>query len=242
MKRHTVILLSALLLCCSCIKEAKPARIGFLEIGELDATQGGRIVATKAVDSDFALEVLDAESMAQVKSYAPGAAPDKIELAPGTYKVIAHTTNEDTWTAGKGQPAYRDTSDVVTIYEDYISILNMKVKLSNWRIQAQMPEDFGAWFSAWNLAISQEQRTVNISADEQAWFDASSVRMQISVTNTDGDSFQGPSYRISNLKHGHSYTLKFSYGPKEEGSADIDITIDDEWDDAGTDEIIIVEE
>lgn len=238
MKNHTVILLSALLLCCSCIKQEAPVRSGFLTIGEIGVS-GHSIVATKAIDSDFALEIIKAESLAQVKAYPAGSVPQRIALDPGEYRLIAHSTNENSWRQGNGQATYRDTSEVFTIIEDQITPLDMKVKLSNWRIQAQMPENFGTWFNAWSVEISQDERSVNISAGDNAWFDASSVKMKISVTNTDGDSFQSSVYTISNLKHGHSYTLKFSYVPKEEGYADINITIDDEWDDAG-DEVIII--
>lgn len=238
MKKHTVILLSALLLCCSCIKQEAPVRSGFLTIGEISVS-GHSIVATKAVDSDFALEIIKAESMEQVKAYPAGSVPQRIALDPDKYRLIAHSTNEDTWNQGNGQATYRDTSEVFTIIEDQITPLDMKVKLANWRIQAQMPENFDKWFSAWSVAISQEERSVTISDGDNAWFDASSVKMQLSVTNTDGDSFQSSVYTISNLKAGHSYTMRFAFSTSENGNADINITIDDEWDDAGGEDIII---
>lgn len=239
MKNHTVILLSALLLCCSCIKQEAPVRSGFLTIGEIGVS-GVSIASTKAIDSDFALEIIKAESLSQVKSYPAGNVPQRIELAPGTYRLIAHSTNEDSWKQGNGQVAYRDTSEVFTIIEDQITKLDMKVRASNWRIQAQMPENFEKWFSAWSVEISQEERSVNISADEHAWFDAPSVLFRVKATNTDGDSFEGPEYKMSHLKAGHSYTMKFAFRATESGNADIDITIDDDWGDAG-DEVIIVE-
>lgn len=235
MKNVIIILLSTLIL-CSCGKDAVPCHEGYLNIGGLATVKR---VQSKAVDDDLAVRILTEDGTpVEGCSFSAGSVPARIPLTPGSYIVEAFTQNLSTWKEGMGELAFCG-SKTFQIVEDETTNVVLVIPAINYIIRAEMPENFSTWFTDWSVTLSDGDRTVSIRDGESAVFDATSLSIFASATNTDNENFTGNKVDITNLSAGHAYTIKYSF--TADGGLDIDIDIDDDFSDGGNEDVTINE-
>lgn len=237
-----VALISALiLLLCSCGKEAQqlPAKgQGWLCIDGFSVN-----ASTKGmIDNDFGISILNTDgSPVQGKTFPAGSVPSKIALDGGNYILDAYSANIDNWKTadgGRGNAAYRQKEGFLIQPEMY-SYVSIHAPHVNYAVRFRLEEGLEKWFKASSISVLEGSgRNVTLQQMQTGWFDASSVSVTISVTNTDNDSYTGKAYTL-NGKPGHRYTLTYSLSPAEDGTSSINVTIDDEFEDGGEDIVIV---
>lgn len=235
MKKTAVIVLILSLL-CSCGKEvAGPVTpMGYLALEEL---------CTKAIDADLTVQIQDRDGNAlEGMTFTSATAPSLIELAPGLYNLYVFNVEGD-WRAlgdGRGTAVYSCT-EPFSIQAEWTTYINLTVPFDNYAVRFKGQDGFSDWFPQSHLTIREGSRSVGLDQDYLAFFDATSLEFSLSLTNADGDSYSTDFRTLDKLEKGHLYTIIFSVTPSSDGGADIDIRIDDEFDDVSDpdDDIII---
>lgn len=243
--RNLITLVCAMALLCSCsgkMPVVSTGAEGTLCIGGM--TMGQNMVdvtITKAIDPDFHVEILDAQGIAmEGMSWAVGSAvPENIRMSPGSYSLHAFT-HEGDWRAprnGFGTAVF-DTNREFEIKPESVTYLDIEVPMANYALGFTTQENFDKWFSNYSLSVTEEiesagtARSVNIAEESSyAYFDASELKIQFRATNMDGEEFSTTVQTIKKLKPGHMYTIYYSLSPESKGKIDIEITVDDQWDD-----------
>lgn len=237
MKRslYTILCILALVAC----QQTEHLEQGGECILELEVVRAGRpLVASRAVDADLAVTILDGEGELYV-SYPAGAIPKKIILEPGVFTVCAHTDNQTTWqtaNGGKGEPCYFASQQVEMEYDSRTRI-SMSVPMTNYAVGVGLPEFFNGLFRSYQFKLKSGEREVAIQEGEKAYFDISDGGFfyALSATNTDGVSHTHSPIWFFDIQSGKHYLLRYNYDSQAmSGSVEIEIT-----DDMGTDDTIV---
>lgn len=206
---------------------------------ELEVARAGKpSVASRAVDADLAVTILDANGE-EYLYYPAGAIPKKIVLEPGVFTVCAHTDNQTTWhtaNGGKGEPCYFASQQVEMEY-DFRTRITMSVPMTNYAVGVGLPEFFDKLFSTHQFTLKSGSREVAIQEGEKAYFGLSDGGFfyALSATNTDGVSHAHSPIWFFGVQGGKHYLLRYHYASNaNSGSVDIEIT-----DDMGTDDTYI---
>lgn len=244
MKRSALILFFVLLV-CSCRKvETFGDGCGWLCIEDISVVGSSEKGTRGAVDSGFSISILD-EGGALVQEFAAGSVPSKIALPSGNYTLSACSSNINDWQVaegGAGAAAYRD--DVAfTIEPEMYCYVKIVAPMVNYGIRFLVDDTLNQWFSLFSLsADGSSSRSLSLLPGVTGWFDDETITVSLNATNTDGDSFNGTKYKLT-PKKGHRYTFRFSLSANESdnGNASLTITIDDEFEDGGSENIEIEE-
>lgn len=235
MKRILYILLGLLAL-ASCQQFDTSECQGGECILELDVARAGRpTVASRAVDEDLAITILDAQG-AEYCYYPAGSIPKKIVLEPGVFTVCAHTDNQASWhtaNSGKGEPCYFASTEVVMEY-DHRTRISMEVPMVNYAVEVGLPEFFDNLFSAYRFSLKSGEREVVIQEGEKAYLDPArgGFYYSLSATNTDGVSHAHSPVWFFDVQSGKHYLLRYHYDSEAmSGSVEIEITNDMDIDD-----------
>ncbi|MBP9998313.1 MAG: DUF4493 domain-containing protein [Bacteroidales bacterium] len=237
MKKLILISAMAVLTLCSCTKEAEIAELreGWLGISSVKtgSSSFGSSFTKGSVPDDMVVNILRADGTPiEGQSYAAGQLPSKIRLAVGDYKVETYSANRSNWRSGqdgKGAPIYYGIKDVSVEAEKYNEI-SLKAGLENWGVRFKLADGLNKWFTQAGITvIENDNRSVTLQEEESVWFDAVSVGIKLTVTNTDGHSYTSESYELNGTK-GHRYTINYNISPDNDGTIKLDITLDDQWD------------
>ena len=197
---------------------------------ELDLQRDGQPrVATRSIDDDLALTILDAQGNT-VFQYAAGAVPQKILFEnEGQYTLKAYTENQETWKSdrsGKGSGCYyADT--VVTITYDVQLRATLRVPMKNYAVTLALPDYFTDLFSSYTFMLSDGQRTVSVAEGEKAYFDVADggFSYALTATNIDGRTSRHSAIRYSEVEIGKLYTVHYDYdSDATTGGVSIEIT------------------
>lgn len=186
------------------------------------ARDGVPVIATRAIDSDLAITILDDKGQ-EYLSYSAGEVPDKIVLNPGLFAIRAYTDNQATWhTAnnGKGEGCYY-ASQLVQMEADHTTRLTLSVPMTNYAVGVEFPDLFDDLFTSYQLTIKSGSREVIIRNGEKAYFSVADggFTYTLSVTNIDGSSYERPPTQVTNVENGKCYLLKYNYGFDTEPNA-----------------------
>ena len=235
MKRILYIILSIWAL-TACQQFEQPENQGGECILELEIARMGRpSVASRAVDADLAVTILDANGE-EYLFYPAGNIPKKIVLEPGEFIVCAHTENQTTWRTahgGKGEPCYFASQQVEMEY-DYRTRISMSVPMVNYAVEVDLPDLFDNLFSTYQFTLKSGEREVLIREGEKAYFDLSDGGFfySLSVTNTDGVSHAHSPIWFFDVQGGKHYLLRYHYASEAmSGNVEIEITDDMDTDD-----------
>lgn len=217
---------------------------GYLEQGgecvlELEVSRADKpVVASRAVEEDLAVTVLDANGE-EYLYFPAGAVPKKIVLEPGVFTVCAHTENLTTWhTAndGKGEPCYFAGQRVELEY-DHRTRISISVPMINYAVGVELPDLFDNLFGSYRFTLKSGSREVAVREGEKAYFDLSDGGFfyTLSATNADGVSHTHSPVWFFDVQGGKHYLLRYHYdSDATSGGVDIEIT-----DDMGTDDTYI---
>ena len=237
MKRalYTILSILALVAC----QQSEHLQQGGECILELEVARAGKpSVASRAVDADLAVTILDAKGE-EYLYYPAGAIPKKIVLEPGLFTVCAHTENQTTWhtaNGGKGEPCYFASQQVEMEYDSRTRI-SMSVPMTNYAVGVVLPELFNNLFVKYQFTLKSGSREVVVREGEKVYFDPSNGGFfyALGVTNTDGVSHAHSPIWFFDVQGGKHYLLRYHYDSEAtSGSVDIEIT-----DDMGTDDTYI---
>ena len=237
MKRalYTILSILALVAC----QQSEHLQQGGECILELEVARAGKpSVASRAVDADLAVTILDAKGE-EYLYYPAGAIPKKIVLEPGLFTVCAHTENQTTWhtaNGGKGEPCYF-ASQQVEMEHDSRTRISMSVPMTNYAVGVVLPELFNNLFVKYQFTLKSGSREVVVREGEKVYFDPSNGGFfyALGVTNTDGVSHAHSPIWFFDVQGGKHYLLRYHYDSEAtSGSVDIEIT-----DDMGTDDTYI---
>lgn len=206
---------------------------------ELEVSRADKpVVASRAVEEDLAVTVLDANGE-EFLYFPAGTVPKKIVLEPGVFTVCAHTENLTTWhTAndGKGEPCYF-ASQRVEMEFDHRTRISISVPMTNYAVGVELPDLFDVLFGNYRFALKSGNREVTVREGEKAYFDLSDGGFfyALSVINTDGVSHAHSPIWFFDVQGGKHYLLRYHYDSNAtSGGVDIEIT-----DDMGTDDTYI---
>lgn len=223
----------------ACQQMEGPGTLGGECILELEVARAGKpSVASRAVDADLAVTILDAKGE-EYLYYPAGAIPKKIVLEPGLFTVCAHTENQTTWhtaNGGKGEPCYFASQQVEMEYDSRTRI-SMSVPMTNYAVGVALPELFNNLFVKYQFTLKSGSREVVVREGEKVYFDPSNGGFfyALGVTNTDGVSHAHSPIWFFDVQGGKHYLLRYHYDSEAtSGSVDIEIT-----DDMGTDDTYI---
>ena len=213
MKRILYILLSVFAL-TACQQHAEQG-LGECVL-ELDVVRADvPVVASRAIDADLAVTVLDANGAAYV-SYPAGDVPKKLVLEPGVFTVCVYTENQDSWSMandGRGEGCYYASQQIEMKYDHFIR-LTMAVPMTNYAVRVELPELFDELFASYQLTLKSGVREVVICEGEMAYFDIADggFTYEFNATNTDGDSHAHSPIAFSEVQSGKCYLLNYDYG------------------------------
>ena len=197
---------------------------------ELDLQRMGRptMGVTRAIDDDLALDIFKDGALYNNMHFAPGTAPRKIVLEPGTFTIRAYTDNQTTWQEGKGEACYlKDTT--VVMEKDMIKRLQVRVPMINYAVSLQLPELWDTFFPIYTFRLKSGSRTVVIKQGERAYFDVADRKFsyELSATNTDGRTSSHSAIDFTDIEAGKLFTLYYHYD-SDANTGGIDIVITDD--------------
>lgn len=230
MKHFIWITLSTILI-AGCQQETLPKLSNGECILELQVSHSNKPVSmTRAVDSDLAVKILDAEGKLY-KIYSPGTVPTKIVLEPGTFEILAYTDNQDTWTqanGGKGEPCYY-TSKQIKMEYDEIKRISISVPMVNYGVSLKLPEHFYYLFPSHSFNLTSGNRSVATQENEMAFFTPDEVGFAyaLQATNTDGVTHSHSAIQFTGVESGKHYVVRYGYA-LDANSGNVDIEIYDD--------------
>lgn len=185
---------------------------------ELDVVRANvPVVATRAIDADLAVTVLDAGG-AEYVSYSAGEVPQKIVLEPGTFTVCAYTDNQESWhTAndGRGEGCYYASQQIEMEYDHFIR-LTMSVPMTNYAVGLELPELFGELFTSYQFTLKNGTREVILRDGEEAYFSVADggFTYALSTVNADGANNAHDFIEVDSVQSGKKYLISYDYGLK----------------------------
>ncbi len=219
--KHILYTLIAVFLLVSCQQEdallPTEAGKGYLSLSSIELqAETIKQIATRAVPSDLAIEILKADGTSVVK-YDAGAAEasEKIELEAGNYKLKAYSPNFGTPQNSneKGTPVYYKEQDF-SIEAEKINYLAIQVPMINIGVQLILPETFSNWFDSYTFTVQLGDRNVILQKDEIAYFDlpaqSATLLYTLTATNKDDESQSKTSSYNDNLTGGVVYVITYS--------------------------------
>lgn len=228
MKRIISLFMACLAILNSCQNELPVAEKGtgilYLNLSRVGVNRP----ATRAIDNDLALKILDSNGDVYV-SYRAGSVPNKLTLEPGTFTVIAYTENQDTWAEendGRGAACHYGTTEV-SIEFDQVVYANMQVPMTNYAVTLTLPDLFHNLFKEYTFYLACNGRSVNINEGEKAYFsvDNKGFSYKLSATNTDNNTHSTTPHSFNNVENGKLYNITYYYGTDaNSGGIDIEIT------------------
>ena len=173
------------------------------------------VVATRAIDADLAVTILD-DKGEECLHYSAGEAPNKIVLRPGLFAVRVYTDNQTTWhTAnnGKGEGCYY-ASQLVQMEPDHATRLTMAVPMTNYAVGLELPELFDELFASYQFTLKNGSREVAIREGEEAYFSVADggFTYALSTINADGVSNAHAPTEITSVQSGKKYLISYDYG------------------------------
>ena len=226
--KRIIYILSLLLVCFACQHEEVLVGETVLDVNLSRGLKPS--VATRAVDADLALTILDEQGNV-CKQYAAGTVPQRIVLFPGTFTLRAFTENEDTWAEannGKGEGYYFAETQVV-LEEDKTTYTTMNVPMQNYAVALSLPAQFDQMFNAYTFTLKSGIRTVSIKEGEKAYFAVAEggFSYQLSATNTDNTTHTSSEVKYTQVLSGKLYTMTYSFADDAAtGGVEIEITDD----------------
>lgn len=235
--KHIIYTILALVLLTACQQDELSVAEQGKAVLELTLTRAGRPVATtRAIDDDLAIDIYKAGNIPYVH-YDAGSVPEKINLEPGTFRVVAYTDNQETWKTannGRGEACYYAEASV-EMESDMVVRLALDVPMTNYAVGLQLPEHFNDLFRAYTFILKSGGRTTSIKEGERAYFDVADASFTYSLraTNTDGTTHSHSAIEFPEIEAGKLFTICYSYdSDANSGGVDIVITDDMETDDS----------
>ena len=213
MKRLLYILLGVLAL-TACQQHAEQG-LGECVL-ELDVVRADvPVVASRAIDADLAVTVLDANGAAYV-SYPAGDVPKKIVLEPGVFTVCVYTENQDSWPMandGRGEGCYYASQQIEMEYDHFIR-LTMAVPMTNYAVGLELPELFDELFTSYQFSLKNGAREVVLRDGEEAYFSVldGGFTYALSTVNADGVSNAHDPIEVASVQSGKKYLISYDYG------------------------------
>lgn len=202
---------------------------------ELELLRGGRPVvsATRAVDSDLAVEILDEQGTTVHQWQAGEQVANRIAFDhAGRYTVKAYTDNQQNWqeaNGGKGEGCYYAETEVY-VAEDSIVRLTLDVPMTNYAVSLKLPELFYPdYFSAYTFTVKGNGRSLTLKEGEKAYFPLPYLfTYTLRATNTDGKTYQHSAIEYPYpVEAGKLYTVRYSYSSDAtKGGVDVEVTDD----------------
>lgn len=176
------------------------------------------VVATRAIDTDLAITILDATGKVY-KRIATGEVSNEIPMRAGTFTLCVHTDNLTTWheaNEGRGEACYYASAEV-TMQRGERGYLSMSVPMINYAVGLELPELFNELFTSHWLTLKSGSREVVIREGEKAYFDVEDggFTHALSVVNLDGATHAYAPKSFGNVLSGKYYLLTYSYGYNE---------------------------
>lgn len=192
------LLCCALILLASCSKEDAPMSggSGYLSVSSIELQNPAITTVTSRADSDTPSDELIVEIWKEgnrLHQLSEAEANGKIKLDAGNYELKVYSSNyggESQWTNDdKGAPVYYKEQSF-TIADGETCFLTVEVPMLVYGVQLMLPEGFDEWFSAYTFTVTSGDRSVQLQANETAYFtysDNTPFRYTLSVTNGDGE-------------------------------------------------------
>jgi len=234
---YTIYIIGILLLgftSCSNEEIAPAKKTGTLELtvscGPLPS------VATRAVDSDVNVDVIDPSGEESTRHFAAGSVPAKIVLtADKEYRIVSYTSNQNTWqtaNGGLGEPCFWGET-TATVEEDATVYVTYRVPMINYAVTLTMPEKFGDYFKSYTFTVSdglEGGRSIRITEGQKGYFSATrGFYYELWATNTDERTSHHAPIEVEVVEGGKCYNIHYLYGT-DINTGGIDIVISDEID------------
>lgn len=233
---HTVMMMATLWLAsCSGVEEIPS--VGGTGTVVLSLVRGNvPQVATRAIDSDLALDIVRSDGSVY-RQYAAGEVPDKMEVEAGvTYTLRIYTDNQTTWQTaadGAGEACYYGETNVI-VGEDETVYCTYRVPMTNYAVTLTLPELFDELFSSYTFTVSGSGRDVSLREGQKAYFSLrdDGFTYQLQATNTDGRTSRHAAIEYPEVAAGKLYNIRYMYATDfNSGGIDIDITDNTEHED-----------
>ena len=140
-------------------------------------------VLTRAVQNDLYVEIWQNGQLMSGQQYEPSKVPAKLDLPAGSYQLKTYNL------------AYKE-----------VPMVNIGVSL-------KLPEGFSDRFKRSHFVVQTENRSVEISNGETAYFPLSEVTYILSATNNDGENKMN-SKTIKSPVAGTIYEISYGYAAK----------------------------
>lgn len=205
---------------------------------ELELSRAGHpAVATRAVDDDLCVDILDDEGTL-LNHYAAGTVPAKIVLAPGNFVLRAYTDNQTSWptaNSGKGTACYY-AETTFSMENDMVFRMRLDVPMTNYAVSLALPEHFHELFSSYTFTLHSGTRTVTINEGEKAYFAVAEggFSYALRATNTDNVTHSHSAIDFPDIEAGKVFTVSYSYDSNAT-SGGVDIIITDDMETENTD-------
>ena len=176
------------------------------------------VVATRAIDTDLAVTILDATGKVYNR-IAAGKVSNEIPMRAGTFTLCVHTDNLDTWpeaNGGRGEACYYASAEV-TMKPGERESLSMSVPMINYAVGLELPESFDELFTSHRLTLKSGVRDVVIREGEKAYFDVEDggFTHALSVVNLDGVTHAYAPKVFVDVLAGKCFLLTYTYGYNE---------------------------
>lgn len=173
-------------------------------------------VLTRAVQNDLYVEIWQNGQLMSGQQYEPSKVPAKLDLPAGSYQLktynLAYKEMPDWSDTENGGAAFYAEKDF-KIESGKINYLNVEVPMVNIGVSLKLPEGFSDRFKRSHFVVQTENRSVEISNGETAYFPSSEVTYILSVTNNDGEN-KTNSKTIKSPVAGTIYEISYGYAAK----------------------------
>ncbi len=203
---------------CSCSNDTveSAASTGTLCVDLAQQRPSNITVTTRAVSQGLQVDVTDA-TRGDVYHFSEEDAEERLralELKTGTYTLKAYSANhETTYTGSELGDEKWFASMIFSIENNKQTRIGLTVPMTNFGIRFQMPQGLDKWFTNQQFTVTYAGRTLTIPANGIAYFDVADgqeLSFQLTMKNTDGETFQTQSTRQANdINAGTMYTVTY---------------------------------
>lgn len=191
--KHTLLYIAAIALLTACQQEEFPQEaqaLGYLSIPAVEIKASDiEIISTRAENEEpLVVELLQGEEVKYSAIYADGMT---ISCAPGSYMLQVRSESYDPGKENINVPLYfHQVKEPVVIEEGKTETIEdpIKVKMINFGVQLQLPEEFDTWFEEYTFTVNGKE----LKDDETVYFDYSSdteINYTLTAMNKDGEPF-----------------------------------------------------